>query len=195
MLEQLLALPTLELAPRLLGAELIHESPEGITIGRIVEVEAYRGPEDRAAHSFGGRRTARTEVMFGPPGHLYVYRSYGIHLCCNVVSAPVGKPEAILIRALEPLEGLDLMAARRRLPLSRAREFCNGPGKLTQAMGIGMEHYGHDLRKPPLRLRVGDFRPQPEQIERGPRIGIDRSGEAKFYPWRFWIGGNRYVSR
>lgn len=191
----LFSLPTLQLAKRLLGTILVHESPEGTTRGKIVEVEAYKGPYDRAAHSYGGRRTPRTEVMFGPPGRLYVYRSYGIHLCCNVVSAPPGHPEAILIRALEPLTGLELMATRRGLPLDKKVQFCNGPGKLTQAMGITMDHYGHDLTVPPLYISHDEPALSDDQILTGPRIGIPNAGEARDYPWRFWIGGNRYVSR
>ncbi|MDI3316995.1 MAG: DNA-3-methyladenine glycosylase [Bacillota bacterium] len=108
--------PAVEVAPELLGAVLVHDGPEGCTCGRIVEVEAYAGPEDRAAHSWGGRRTARTEVMYGPPGRTYVFAIYGMHWCFNVVAGPGGKPEAILVRALEPLCGLELMRRRRSRP-------------------------------------------------------------------------------
>lgn len=198
--------PTLELAPRLLGVEFVHKTPEGVAAGRIVEVEAYVGPGDRAAHSYGGRRTERTEVMFGEPGHLYVFQVYGMHLCCNVVSGPPGAPEAILLRALEPTEGWELMARRRglgprwqlyepgRRPPGFLRQLAAGPARLTEALGVTREDYGWDLRRPPLYLRPGGLAPG-EEVASGPRIGIDYAGEARDYPWRFWIKGNPFVSR
>lgn len=192
-------LPTLELARNLLGCTLVHNQRDQLTAGRIVEVEAYRGPQDQAAHSYGGRRTARTEVMFGPPGHLYVYTSYGIHACCNVVSGPPGAPEAILIRALEPVAGQEIMAARRQLKEGRPIfELTNGPGKLCQAMHISKAHYGQDLTSEPLYISDtrDDLDPPPgSQVRTGPRIGIDNAGEARHYPWRFWLGDNPWVSR
>lgn len=180
--------PTLELCKRLLGAELVH----GETAGLIVEVEAYIGPGDRAAHSYGGRRTKRTEVMFGPPGFAYVYISHGIHYCFNVVSGEEGNPEAILVRALQPTRGIEIMRERRRC--QDDRELTNGPGKLCQALGITLEHYGWDLTQPPFFIRPGQTL-RDEDIACGPRIGIDSAGEARYYPWRFWIKGNPYVSR
>lgn len=180
--------PTLELCRRLLGAELVH----GETAGLIVEVEAYIGPGDRAAHSYGGRRTKRTEVMFGPPGLAYVYISHGIHYCFNVVSGEEGNPEAILVRALQPTRGIEMMRERRRR--RDDRELTNGPGKLCQALGITIDHYGWDLTRPPFYIRPGQ-RVRDEDIARGPRIGIDGAGEARHYPWRFWLKGNPFVSR
>lgn len=194
----------LDLAPALLGVRLVHETPEGVAAGRIVEVEAYRGPEDRAAHSYGGRRTARTEVMYGPPGRAYVYQVYGMHFCLNVVAGPPGKPEAVLIRALEPVEGLELMARRRGFrapgdtrPLTEAerRSLARGPARLCQALGITRAQYGWDLAASPLYL-THDADPVPEQaIARGPRIGIDYAGPDRDWPWRFWVAGSPWVSR
>lgn len=180
--------PTLELCRDLLGCELVH----GETAGLIVEVEAYMGPDDRAAHSYGGRRTKRTRVMFGPPGFAYVYISYGIHHCFNVVSGEEGKPEAILIRSLEPTRGLDIMRERRGR--RDDRDLTNGPGKLCQAMGISLAQYGWDLTKPPFFLRPG-LPDANKSIACGPRIGIESAGEARHYPWRFWLEGNPFVSR
>ncbi|MBT2641016.1 DNA-3-methyladenine glycosylase [Bacillus sp. ISL-41] len=181
--------PTLELAVSLLGCTLVKESEEGIAAGMIVETEAYIGPIDQAAHSYNNRRTKRTEVMFHQAGLAYTYVMH-THTLFNVVSGKEGNPEAVLIRAVEPLEGLDLMVRRRGMPESP--NLTNGPGKLTKAMGIKMSDYGHPLTKKPLFLTQGIV---PDSISSGKRIGIDNSGEAKDYPWRFWITGNRYVSR
>lgn len=187
--------PTEALAYALLGQWLVHDASEGLTAGRIVEVEMYRGPHDKGAHSYGGRRTARTAVMFGPPGHAYVYRIYGLHCCLNVVAAPPGAPEAILIRALEPGVNLDLMRRRRgmgeEVPACRLTD---GPGKLTQALGISMAAYGQPLWQPPLYLAAGPALPA-ETVDRGPRINIAYAEEARWYPWRFWIRGHPCVSR
>lgn len=183
-------LPTLALARRLLGMLLIKETEDGPAGGRIVETEAYIGPGDRAAHSYGNRRTARTEVMFGPPGFAYVYQMHTHHLF-NVVSGEASCPEAVLIRAVEPVYGIPLMRERRG-PLKREQDLTNGPGKLARALGIDKSDYGRPLHTAPLYIAEG----QPvANIEAGPRIGIDNSGEARDYPWRFWERGNRYVSR
>jgi DNA-3-methyladenine glycosylase len=155
-----------------------------------VEAEAYRGPADRAAHSYGGRRTARTEVMFGPAGHAYVFFVYGMHWHFNIVSGQVGQPEAVLIRAVEPLEGIELMRARRE----RARapvELTNGPGKLCQAFGIARALYGADLTKGALYLTDGPS----ARIGRSARIGVDYAGEWAARPWRFFDADSAYVSR
>ncbi|MFC4321782.1 DNA-3-methyladenine glycosylase [Litchfieldia salsa] len=182
--------PTLELAPSLLGKVLVKESETGVAAGIIVETEAYMGPEDQAAHSFGNRRTQRTEVMFGPAGFVYTYAMH-THCLVNVVSGEVGKPEAVLIRAVEPILGIEQMYERRGLN-KKKQELTSGPGKLTKALGIVKEDYGKPIFEPPLYIAEGK---EYKEIESGPRIGIDNSGEAKDYPWRFWIADNPYVSR
>ncbi|PLT33678.1 DNA-3-methyladenine glycosylase [Bacillus sp. V5-8f] len=181
--------PTLDLARALLGCILVKETPEGIASGYIVETEAYIGPGDKAAHSFGNRRTKRTEVMFGEAGLIYTYVMH-THTLVNVVSAEKEKPEAILIRAVEPCHGIPLMQERRgTLDL---RKLTSGPGKLTKALGISMADYGHSFTEPPLWITKGK---KPEKIVSGPRIGIHNSGEARDYPWRFWVPDNPFVSR
>ncbi|MFC0187779.1 DNA-3-methyladenine glycosylase [Fictibacillus aquaticus] len=196
-----LSQPTLTLAKSLIGMELIHQTAEGITSGIIVETEAYKGPEDRAAHSYGDRRTKRTEVMFGPPGHIYMYFIYGMHVCFNIVSGPPGKPEAVLIRAIEPLKGIDLMKERRysshkKLPHPNKilLNLTSGPGKLCKAMGLGLDLYGIKLNEGPVFLKEHKKIPA-SMIEAGPRINVSYAEEAAFYPWRFWLKGNPYVSR
>jgi DNA-3-methyladenine glycosylase len=183
-------IPTLELARSLLGCLLVKETKEGITSGFIVETEAYIGPGDRAAHSYGNRRTKRTEIMFGEAGYVYTYVMH-THCLVNVVSGGLEKPEAVLIRALEPFSGQSLMKQRRK-GMTDIRNWTNGPGKLTKAMGITMEDYGHPIFMPPLFLAEGF---NPEHISQGKRIGIENSGEARHYPWRFWVTGNKFVSR
>ncbi|KAA0560618.1 DNA-3-methyladenine glycosylase [Rossellomorea aquimaris] len=181
--------PTLELAKSLLGCVLVKETEEGEASGYIVETEAYLGPEDRAAHSYGNRRTKRTEVMFHEAGRIYTYVMH-THCLVNVVSGEKEKPEAILIRAVEPLDGLELMERRRSGHVKK--NWTNGPGKLTKALGITMEDYGGSFLEPPLIISKGY---QPEEIMEGKRIGIDNTGKARDYPWRFWVKDNPYVSR
>ncbi|MGM7636698.1 DNA-3-methyladenine glycosylase [Bacillus sp. Hm123] len=181
--------PTLQLAKALLGCKLVKVTNEGTTAGWIVETEAYRGPHDRAAHSFNNRRTKRTEIMFQEAGHVYTYVMH-THCLLNVVSGEVDQPEVVLIRAIEPSEGVELMFERRGvMPL---KNLTSGPGKLTKAMGVTMEDYGRKFTESPLFIAEGIV---PEDISVGPRIGIENSGEAKDYPWRFWITGNPFVSR
>lgn len=182
--------PTLKLAQSLLGKLLVKETEEGVASGWIVETEAYIGPGDQAAHSYGNRRTKRTEIMFGPAGFTYTYVMH-THCLVNVVSGEIGHPEAVLIRAVEPYEGLELMY-KRRSKAKKERELTNGPGKLTKALGIEKEDYGTPLFMPPLFIAEGKT---PTEISSGPRIGIENSGEAKSYPWRFWIRGNQFVSK
>ncbi|WP_064091665.1 DNA-3-methyladenine glycosylase [Rossellomorea aquimaris] len=181
--------PTLELAKSLLGCLLVKETEDGVASGYIVETEAYLGPEDRAAHSYGNRRTKRTEIMFQEPGRVYTYVMH-THCLVNVVSGDVGKPEAILIRAVEPYMGLEIMEKRRAGHIQK--NWTNGPGKLTKALGISMNDYGRTYLEPPLIIAKGY---KPDNVVEGKRVGIDNSGEARDYPWRFWIEGNTYVSR
>lgn len=182
--------PTLQLAKALLGKLLVKETNEGIAAGWIVETEAYIGPHDRAAHSYNNRRTQRTEVMFGPPGYAYTYVMH-THCLVNVVSGPENSPEAVLIRAIEPVEGLELMKNRRG-PIKKEQDISNGPGKLTKALGISKEDYGHILTEPPLFICLWK---EVTSISEGPRIGIGNSGDAKYYPWRFWVTNHLYVSK
>ncbi len=185
--------PTLRVARALLGKILVHEAPEGRAAGRIVEVEAYRGPRDRAAHSFGGRRTGRNEVMYGPPGHAYVYFVYGMHHCVNVVTRPAEVPEAVLIRALEPLDGIDLMRARRGIAGGPAWRLCRGPGATCQALGLTRAHNGADLVAGPLRVLRAPALPAP-QVARTARIGVAYAGADAQRPWRFVVRGSAAVS-
>ena len=170
-----------EVAPELVGAVLLVDGVGGV----IVEVEAY-DQDDPAAHSYRGR-TPRNASMFGPPGHAYVYRSYGIHWCLNLVCAGEGRPEAALVRALEPTAGLEEMQARRGL--SDPQLLCSGPGRLCQALGITGGHDGLPLDEPPFELHA---RPGPVEIVTGRRIGITRAVER---PWRYGLAGSPYVSR
>lgn len=184
--------PTLQLAQSLLGQLLLKETDEGIAAGYIVETEGYLGPADRAAHSFNNRRTKRTEIMFGEPGFAYTYTMH-THCLFNVVSGEIDHPEAVLIRGVEPYIGQDLMELRRPKAKTK-KQWTNGPGKLTKALGITMEDYGHALNQHPLWIAAGKT-VETSQIAKGPRVGIENSGEAKHYPWRFWIDGNDFVSR
>jgi DNA-3-methyladenine glycosylase len=170
-----------EVAPELIGATLL----VGGVGGTIVEVEAY-DQDDPASHSFRGR-TARTASMFGPPGHAYVYRSYGIHWCINLVCAEDGRAEATLVRALEPTRGLDAMRERRGLTAPRA--LCSGPGKLCQALGISRVHDGLALDEPPFELLAADEAPP---LAVGQRVGITRAVE---HPWRYGLAGSPFLSR
>ncbi|MGA4719008.1 DNA-3-methyladenine glycosylase [Fictibacillus nanhaiensis] len=186
-------LPTLDLAKKLLGMKLIHVDNKGITSGYIVETEAYLGPEDRAAHSFNNRRTARTEVMYDEAGTIYTYFIYGMHVCFNIVSGPVNKPEAILIRALQPVEGIEQMK-ERRVRAKTEIQLTNGPGKLSNAMGFTLSDNGKKMNEENIRIEEG-MRFRPDEIESGPRIGIQYAEEAVHFPYRFWIKNNPYVSR
>jgi len=187
--DEMFKLATLELAKKLIGCYLVHEIDGVRLVGRIVETEAYQGPEDKAAHSYNFRRTKRTEVMYHEPGLVYTYQMH-THTLINVVSGPVDVPHAVLIRAIEPVEGIERMRKNRGKKF-RDKDLTNGPGKLTKAMEITMDYYGHDLRKKPLYIAEG----KPEgEIASSTRIGIQNSGEAAHYPWRFFEKGNVFVS-
>jgi DNA-3-methyladenine glycosylase len=168
-------------APELIGTTLLFKGVGGV----IVEVEAYH-QTDPAAHSFNGR-TDRNAVMFGPPGHAYVYRSYGIHWCLNFVCEPEGMASAVLIRALAPTRGLPAM--RRRRGVKDERLLCSGPGRLCEALGITDKQYGLALDMPPFELLA---RPDDVDVAIGPRIGITKAMD---HPWRYGLKGSRFVSK
>ena len=170
-----------EVAPELIGATLLVNG----TGGTIVEVEAYHHT-DPAAHSFNGR-TARNAVMFGPPGFAYVYRSYGIHWCVNVVCEAEGSASAILIRAIEPTRKIEVM--KRRRGIDDERLLCSGPGRLCQALAITRDHDGLPLDKAPFELRAAAT---PRPVVRGPRIGISKAVDL---PWRYGLKGSRFLSK
>jgi DNA-3-methyladenine glycosylase len=171
----------LDVAPRLLGALLRH----GPVAARITEVEAYDGPNDPGSHSYNGM-TPRNAVMFGPPGRLYVYFTYGMHHCCNVVVGEEGRPSAVLLRAGEVVEGLDV--ARQRRGRSTDRDLARGPARLCQALGIDLAHNGVDLSVGPVTLELGD---QAGRVLTGPRVGLRHAADR---PWRFWVEGEPSVS-
>lgn len=184
-------------ARQLIGKILVHDHPdEGRAAGRIVETEAYRGPADLAAHSAGGRRTKRTEAMWGEPGYAYMFLLYGMHWAFNVVTGNQGQPHAVLVRAIEPVGSMTLMERRRGMSAAHhrgrasERRVSNGPGKLCAALGLDGSHYGADL--------CGDtvfiIDAPSSQVGRSPRINIDYAGAWVTKPWRFYERGNRYVS-
>lgn len=180
---------TIHVARDLLGMRLVREIGRRQLIGRIVETEAYRGADDPASHAARGM-TGRNEVMFGPPGHAYVYFTYGMHFCFNIVAHKSTLPGAVLVRAIEPLEGLDYMARRRGR--TNLRYLANGPGKVTEAFAIARLLNGHDLTIPSqLHLMEGTLRTG-ERVARSRRIGIG-SNDTRL--WRFYVRSNPFVSR
>ena len=192
-------------AKELLGMTLVHEVNGRRLAARIVETEAYMGITDKAAHSYGGKRTPRVEVMYGAPGHAYIYLIYGLHHCLNVVTGEDGDPQAVLIRALEPLEGLEEMTWHRfnkpleKLSKSQLKSLANGPGKLCHALAINRSLNGEDLRGNQLFIEEpnelgADQQHEPFEIHETKRIGIDYAEEARDFLWRFYIKGNPYIS-
>ncbi len=184
---------TLAVARDLLGKLLVVPAADGTRVsGIIVETEAYLGFTDRAAHSFGGRRTARNEVMYGRAGHVYVFFVYGMYYQFNIVSGPPDHPHAILIRAIEPIDGIEFMRSRRGN--MNDSNLTSGPGKLCIALGIDRSLNGEDLCGDAVWLeRYRSIKA--DEIATGPRIGIDYAGEDAGHPYRFWLRGNRYVSK
>lgn len=174
-------------APELLNKVLVH----GSRAGRVVEVEAYAGEEDPGSHGFRGP-TPRTATMFGPPGHLYVYFTYGMHWCANVVCGPDGTCSAVLIRALAPLAGLDEMRDARGRAARRDLDLCSGPAKTCQALGLDGTHDGADLSAPRGPHLVDDGTPPPTAPGRSTRVGLTKGAE---HPWRWFVAGNPYVSK
>lgn len=190
---------TLEVAPGLLGKYLVRIIDGRRLTGKIVETEAYKGSIDKGAHSYNYKKTPRTEVMFGPPGHAYVYLIYGMYYCLNVVTEECGEPCAVLIRGIEPVEGEDYMAALRYgkpmpgLTPSHRINLANGPGKICKAFGITKEQNGKPLWSDDFYLAYGE-RVEDSQIARSKRINIEYAEEARDFLWRFSINGNPYVS-
>jgi len=172
--------PATEVAPDLLGKLMVHRTELGLRIGRIVEVEAYLGRQDLAAHSSKGV-TTRTQAMFGEAGHAYVYLIYGMHHCMNVVTGPLGSGAAVLLRALEPVQGLSVNTS--------------GPGRLAKAMGVDKRHYGADLCQPDSPLYLADDGHEPIAVLTSARIGVHYAGAWADKPLRYYIGGSNWVSR
>jgi DNA-3-methyladenine glycosylase len=185
---------TLQVARDLLGKLLVVPAPDGSRVsGAIVETEAYMGPEDKGSHAFGNRRTKRTEPMFGEGGHAYIYFVYGMHYQFNVVASGKEIPHAVLIRAVEPVEGIEWMKVRRGIEYGV--NLTNGPGKLCQALGIDLGLNTMDLTGDRIWIEKRGITVAPESILSGPRVGIDYAEEFVSKPWRFWVNGNRFVSR
>jgi DNA-3-methyladenine glycosylase len=184
---------TMTVARRLLGCYLVHLEGEETTLGRIVETEAYL-VHDPAAHSFIGK-TKRNSVLFGPVGHAYVYFIYGMHSCFNVVTGEEGMGEAVLIRALEPLQGIPVMQKRRRM--QKLTLLCNGPARLTEALAITLSYNGISLFDGPLQMWSSESVPSPAPIGKADIVQTTRIGIAKAreFPLRFYLKGNSYISR
>lgn len=181
---------TLLVARDLLGKILVRKTEHGVTRGIIVETEAYLGEKDDAAHSYKGR-SERVRIQYGPAGHAYIYMIYGMYHCLNITTGMHGVPEVVLIRALEPVSGIELMCARRRT--DKRYNLCSGPGKLCKAFDIDASLYGADLcADGGLYLEFGEI---PAKILTSPRIGIEYAAMCRDMPWRFTIAGNRFLSR
>lgn len=179
----------LTVARELIGKKLVTNLRGGLTSGIIVETEAYMGAIDAAAHSYKGK-TERTKIFYGAGGFVYVYLIYGMHICTNVVANVANVPEAVLIRALEPVDGVELM--KRRRGVNNLRGLCSGPGKLSKALGITIDFYGADLCGNEIYIETTDFR---ADVTATKRINVDYAGAAADYPWRFIATGNEFLSR
>jgi len=184
----------LQISKELLGKVLVSNQNGILTSGAIVEVEAYTGELDKAAHVYGGKRTKRTETMYGEAGHAYIYFCYGIHSLINVVTNKKGIPNAVLLRALDPLEGVDTMLERRK-KTKLDNTLTKGPGSLCQALGIKHTQDGTSLLGDEIWIEDGGIIVHDNQIEAGPRIGVAYAKEDALLPYRYWIKGNKYVSK
>lgn len=182
------------LAKDLLGKVIFTEIDGNITAGIIVETEAYFGIQDKASHAYGGRRTDRTETLYSHGGISYVYLCYGIHHLFNVVTSVENDPHAVLIRAIEPLIGKEIMESRRNMPASKAA-ISSGPGSTAKALGIDRTFNQKDLSGSEIWIENHNTQYSLDEIESGPRVGVAYAGEDALLPWRFWIKGNKYVSK
>lgn len=183
----------LEISRELMGKMVVTRWNGKLTSGRIVECEAYAGPKDKASHAFGGRRTNRTEIMYAPGGVAYVYLCYGIHQMLNVVTNVKDVPQAILIRALEPVEGIKEMMRRTSKPVAD-NTLTRGPGNVCKALGIFTHHTGLSLRSKELYIVDDGFAYADSEVHRSPRIGVDYAGKDALLPYRFYVKGNPYIS-
>lgn len=182
------------LAKDLLGKVLFTEIDGSVTAGIIVETEAYFGILDKASHAYGGRRTDRTETLYSRGGISYVYLCYGIHHLFNIVTSSEGEPHAVLIRAIEPLTGKEIMESRRNMPADKAA-ISSGPGSAAKALGIDRSFNKKPLNENEIWIEDHGIRYAPEEIIAGPRIGVAYAQEDALLPWRFYIKGNKYVSK
>jgi len=182
------------LAKDLLGKVLFTEINGDVTAGIIVETEAYFGVMDKASHAYGGRRTSRTETLYHPGGVSYVYLCYGIHHLFNIVSSVEDEPHAVLVRAVEPLIGTDIMELRRNMPASKPA-ISSGPGSAAKALGIDRSFNKKDLTENEIWIEDHGIRYSPDTIVAGPRIGVAYAQEDALLPWRFYVKGNKYVSK
>ena len=184
----------LQIAIELLGKDLYTNIGGQLCGGKIVETEAYRGPDDRGSHAYNGRRTPRNEMMYQEGGLVYMYICYGIHDMLNIVSGKKGMSHAILIRALEPHTGIDIMRERRKI-FNKDQRLCQGPGALARAMGLNKAHNGIDLQDDVVWITDTGKKYSADEILASPRIGMNFEGPYKLIPWRFYLKGNPYVSR
>lgn len=183
-----------QISRELIGKVLCTHFDGDLTTGLIVETEAYNGRTDRACHAYPDVRTARTETIYGPPGHAYVYLCYGIHHLFNIVTNAEGLADAILIRSIKPLDGIKIMTQRRGLKKA-APVITNGPGKLSQALGITTEYNETDLLGDKIWVEDQGITVSENEIESGPRIGVDYAGEDAKLPWRFTMCGSKWISK
>ena len=184
-----------QICQSLIGKVLVSTVDDLYTSGIIVEAEAYRGPDDKACHAFTHRRTNRTEVMYKDGGHAYIYICYGIHHLFNIVTAPREMAHAVLIRALEPLDGKDIMMKRRNMDTVEPK-ITRGPGALSVAMGFNANLSGMNMNSKDSKIYIEDrgIKYTDDQIKAGTRIGVESAGESALLPWRYWVKGNKYVS-
>ncbi|MGB0525481.1 MAG: DNA-3-methyladenine glycosylase [Flammeovirgaceae bacterium] len=181
-------------AQQLLGKFLCTQLEDGYAVGMITETEAYCGATDKACHAYPNKRTKRTEVMFGDGGFAYVYLCYGIHQLFNIVTNRAGQADAILIRGIEPVAGIELIEQRRKMKVTRA-QVSSGPGTVTKALGINKQHYGLDLLGDEIWLEDRGVHFPQEELLIGPRVGIDYAEEDALLPWRFRVKGNKYIGK